>query len=148
QTSPLPCWTHYDPSTKYEQAMPPCQEAREAERLPSFRGGEIMRGVFFARFVRKSLTERQNSMVRTARWLVCIVCLWMLATSCWAKSKSLRIYSIDVEGGQATLIVSPLGESLLVDTGWPGFDGRDAQRIADAVKAAGLNQIDDVLITH
>jgi competence protein ComEC len=71
-----------------------------------------------------------------------------LASACLAKSKSLRIYSIDVEGGQATLIVSPLGESLLVDTGWPGFDGRDAGRIADAVKAAGLNQIDDVLITH
>jgi competence protein ComEC len=77
------------------------------------------------------------------------ICLMLtFASACFAKSKNLRIYSIDVEGGQATLIVSPLGESLLVDTGWPGFDGRDAGRIADAVKAAGLNQIDDVLITH
>ena len=40
-----------------------------------------------------------------------------------SKTKPLRIYSIDVEGGQATLIVSPSGQSMLVDTGWPGFDG-------------------------
>jgi competence protein ComEC len=38
-------------------------------------------------------------------------------------------YVIDVEGGEATLFVSPSGESLLVDTGWSGFDGRDAERI-------------------
>ena len=37
--------------------------------------------------------------------------------------KPLDIYFIDVEGGQATLIVSPSGESMLVDTGYPGFDG-------------------------
>jgi competence protein ComEC len=72
----------------------------------------------------------------------------MLATSAAAKPKPLQIYSIDVEGGQATLIVSPSGQSLLVDTGWPGFDGRDANRIVAAVKAAKVKQIDYVLITH
>jgi len=60
----------------------------------------------------------------------------------------LQIYSIDVEGGQATLIVSPSGQSLLVDTGWPGFNGRDADRIVAAAKAAGVSQLDYVLITH
>jgi competence protein ComEC len=65
-----------------------------------------------------------------------------------AKTKPLRIYSIDVEGGQSTLIVGPQGQSLLVDTGWPGFQGRDAARIAATVKAAGLKRIDYVLITH
>jgi len=63
-------------------------------------------------------------------------------------SPSMRMYFVDVEGGQATLIVSPSGESLLIDTGWPGFDGRDADRIVKAVHAAGLKQIDYVLITH
>jgi competence protein ComEC len=58
------------------------------------------------------------------------------------------IYAIDVEGGQATLLVSPSGGSLLVDTGWPGNNGRDAERIQQAMKDAGITQIDKVLITH
>ncbi len=62
--------------------------------------------------------------------------------------KALRIYFIDVEGGQATLIVSPSGQSLLVDTGWRGYDGRDADRIVRAAKAAKIKQLDYVLITH
>ncbi len=61
-------------------------------------------------------------------------------------AKVLQIYAIDVEGGQATLIVSPAGQSLLIDTGWPGFNGRDADRIVAA--AAGVKRIDYVLITH
>jgi competence protein ComEC len=63
-------------------------------------------------------------------------------------AKSLEIYFIDVEGGQATLIVSPRGESMLVDTGWQGFNGRDADRIVAAATAAGLHQLDYVVITH
>lgn len=62
--------------------------------------------------------------------------------------KQLQIYSIDVEGGQSTLIVSPSGQSLLIDTGWSGFNGRDADRIAAAAKSAGISQLDYVLITH
>src|SRR5207249_6114647 len=42
--------------------------------------------------------------------------------------KALRIYFVDVEGGQSTLFVTPLGESLLIDTGWPDGNGRDADR--------------------
>lgn len=63
-------------------------------------------------------------------------------------AKHLLIYSIDVEGGQSTLLVSPSGDSLLVDTGWPGHDGRDAQRIQAAMKDAGVTKIDHLLITH
>jgi beta-lactamase superfamily II metal-dependent hydrolase len=60
----------------------------------------------------------------------------------------LEIRFIDVEGGQATLIVSPSGESLLVDTGYPGNNGRDADRIAAAAKQAGLSRIDYLVVTH
>jgi competence protein ComEC len=60
----------------------------------------------------------------------------------------LRVYFVDVEGGQATLFVTPDGHSLLIDTGWPGNNGRDADRIVAAAKSAGLSRIDDVLITH
>jgi len=62
--------------------------------------------------------------------------------------KPLQIYFIDVEGGQATLVVSPSGESLLIDAGWPGNEGRDADRILAAAHQAGLKQIDYVMITH
>ncbi|HUJ51676.1 MAG TPA: MBL fold metallo-hydrolase [Bryobacteraceae bacterium] len=65
-----------------------------------------------------------------------------------AVAKPLEIFFIDVEGGQSTLIVSPSGQSLLVDTGWRGFDGRDAERIVQAAKAAGVKQINYLLITH
>lgn len=60
----------------------------------------------------------------------------------------LTIYTIDVEGGQATLIVSPSKASLLVDTGWPDNNGRDADRIVAAMHDAGITQLDCVLITH
>jgi beta-lactamase superfamily II metal-dependent hydrolase len=63
-------------------------------------------------------------------------------------AKHLLIYTIDVEGGQSTLLVSPSGGSMLVDTGWPGNNGRDAVRIQAAMKDAGITQIDHVLITH
>ncbi len=61
---------------------------------------------------------------------------------------ALRIYFVDVEGGQATLFVTPAKQSLLIDTGWPGNEGRDAERIVAAAKLAGVSKIDYVLITH
>jgi beta-lactamase superfamily II metal-dependent hydrolase len=63
-------------------------------------------------------------------------------------ASTLDIYFIDVEGGQATLLVAPSGESMLVDAGWPGFEGRDAERIAAAAKKAGIRQIDYLVVTH
>ncbi len=62
--------------------------------------------------------------------------------------KPLQIYFIDVEGGQATLVVSPSGQSLLIDTGWSGYEGRDADRIVATAHQAGVKQLDYVLITH
>src|SRR5579871_3066491 len=63
---------------------------------------------------------------------------------------TLDVYVIDVEGGNATLFVTPAGESLLIDTGnvGPVAAARDAGRIADAVKDAGLQQIDHLITTH
>jgi beta-lactamase superfamily II metal-dependent hydrolase len=62
------------------------------------------------------------------------------------RTTSLEIYSIDVEGGGATLFVSPAGESLLVDAGNPG--PRDSGRIAAVARRAGLTQIDYFLASH
>jgi len=61
---------------------------------------------------------------------------------------ALQIYFVDVEGGQATLFVTPAGQSLLIDTGWPGQDGRDSNRIVAAARKAGNSKIDFVLLTH
>lgn len=63
-------------------------------------------------------------------------------------AKPLQVYFVDVEGGQATLIVTPAGQSLLVDAGWPGRSGRDAGRILAAAKKAGVKKIDYLLVTH
>ncbi len=64
----------------------------------------------------------------------------------------LRVYFVDVEGGQSTLFVMPSGESLLVDTGSPDARNpnapRDASRIAAMCKLAGVTKIDNLLITH
>ena len=74
--------------------------------------------------------------------------LFASAAAAPGAQKALQIYFIDVEGGQATLFVTPEGKSLLIDTGWPGNNGRDANRIATAAKDAGVKKIDFVLITH
>lgn len=85
--------------------------------------------------------------------------MWLLAAAtivlsmtgaCSPPSSTMAIYFIDVEGGQATLMVMPGGESLLVDTGFPGDNGnaRDAERIVAAAADAGISRIDYLLVTH
>ena len=64
-------------------------------------------------------------------------------------AKTLDIYVVDVEGGNATLLVSPSGGSLLIDSGNAGAAAaRDADRIVTAAKDAGLRQIDHLITTH
>src|ERR1700693_6136685 len=74
--------------------------------------------------------------------------LGLVLTVLLPAAKTFDVYFIDVEGGQATLMVSPSGQAMLVDTGWAGFDNRDADRIANAAKLAGVKQIDYLVITH
>jgi len=65
-----------------------------------------------------------------------------------AAAKDLEIYFIDTEGGQATLVVSPSGQTLLIDAGYTGFGGRDANRILVAARNAHVKKIDELLVTH
>jgi competence protein ComEC len=83
-------------------------------------------------------------------WLSRAVVAVLLAAAIGPGSaaQTLDIYFIDVEGGQSTLIVTPAGESLLIDTGFGGFDGRDPTRILAAARDAGIKQIDYLLMTH
>jgi competence protein ComEC len=77
-----------------------------------------------------------------------VFCAVFAGLTIQAAQKPLEIFFVDVEGGQATLFVTPAGQSLLVDTGWGYNAYRDANRIAAAAKAAKIKKIDYVLITH
>jgi beta-lactamase superfamily II metal-dependent hydrolase len=79
--------------------------------------------------------------------ILCGFCLVSLLTYAGAADRTLDIYWNDVEGGGATLIVTPSGESILIDSGNPG--GRDAGRIhKTATEVAGLKKIDYYITTH
>jgi beta-lactamase superfamily II metal-dependent hydrolase len=104
-----------------------------------------------------SQTSLSRRLARQARTFVVLLAGFVLA--CYSAPQLARaqaapstghllIYAIDVEGGQATLLVAPSGESLLVDTGWAGNNGRDAERILAAMHDAGIKRIDHVLVTH
>jgi competence protein ComEC len=63
-------------------------------------------------------------------------------------ASTLDIYFIDVEGGQSTLLVTPTGQALLIDTGYAGFDNRDPKRIFAAARDAHISRLNYLLITH
>src|SRR6185369_14710847 len=76
-----------------------------------------------------------------------VILIFALPVLTHGAPKTLDIYFIDVEGGAATLIVTPLGESMLIDSGFP--EDRDAQRILHVAKdLAGLTRIDHYITTH
>jgi beta-lactamase superfamily II metal-dependent hydrolase len=93
------------------------------------------------------------------RILVTVLSAVLSASACTTISEPLDIYFVDVEGGQATLIITPGGETLLIDAGYPGKGksdptpgdpgaARDAQRIAAAAEDANVSQIDYLLVSH
>lgn len=77
---------------------------------------------------------------------VCLTLALALTTPHADTPRGLDVYFVDTEGGAATLVVTPAGESILFDCGNPG--ARDAERIHKAAKAAGLDAIDHLFITH
>jgi len=85
-----------------------------------------------------------------AFWAALVATLFVALVSAQPRTRaSLDLYLIDVEGGNATLLVSPAGESLLIDTGNGGAAAtRDADRIMAAVRDAGVTQIDHLVTTH
>jgi beta-lactamase superfamily II metal-dependent hydrolase len=91
-----------------------------------------------------------ESFMKFAQYVVAVLVL--LVAPCTLvraqKAGDLKIFVIDVEGGQSTLFVTPDHHSLLIDTGWPDHEGRDAERIAAAAEKAGIARIDFVLLTH
>ncbi|MEO8071051.1 MAG: MBL fold metallo-hydrolase [Acidobacteriota bacterium] len=88
-------------------------------------------------------------MKKALAWLMAAACCSALTAAQTTATKTLDIYVIDVEGGNATLFVAPSGESVLIDSGNGGAAAvRDADRIMAAVKAAGVTRIDHLMTTH
>jgi beta-lactamase superfamily II metal-dependent hydrolase len=79
-------------------------------------------------------------------WFLALACFCVAAFCVHADEATLDIYWIDVEGGGATLIVTPARESILIDTGWS--NGPSASRIHDAALNAGVGKIDYLILTH
>ena len=77
-----------------------------------------------------------------------VLAAWLVLAPAICSAQAMRLYFVDVEGGQATLVVTPSGQSILIDTGWPTDSLRDAERIAAAAKKAGVGTIDYLVITH
>ena len=90
------------------------------------------------------------------RTLATFALLLLLAAGAAGAANTLDIYFIDTEGGQATLLVSPSGQTMMIDTGFAGLDtanpdkevGRDADRIAAVAKLADVKRIDTLLVSH
>lgn len=76
------------------------------------------------------------------------VLLFPLLAVLASAARTLEIVFIDVEGGQSTLILTPDGQSLLIDVGYGGRGNRDPDRIMAAMRDARIDQIDYLLITH
>ncbi len=98
--------------------------------------------------VRHENTQPEGSCRATLLYMrrLTLVLLLCLGLAVPAFAQKLTVYTIDVDGGNATLIVTPEKESLLSDAGWP--NSPDADRIAATAKAAGISKIDYLLVTH
>jgi competence protein ComEC len=86
--------------------------------------------------------------LRKALPLLALVATALTVSAAAQTAARLKVYFVDVEGGQSTLFVTPAGQSLLIDTGWQDNAGRDADRVLAVAKQAGLSRIDYVLLTH
>lgn len=92
----------------------------------------------------------KRSACRPVSSLGCILAV-LFGSTVWADQQDgrLDIYFIDVEGGAATLFVTPAGESLLIDSGYPDNNGRDRDRILKVAREhAGLDHIDHAAVSH
>src|SRR5260370_16361776 len=87
---------------------------------------------------------KMRSLLRSL-FLQTLACALLCIALPASESRSLQIYFIDVEGGQATLVVTPSEQTILIDTGWPGFNGRDAGRIVTPAKTPPINRSHYVL---
>jgi competence protein ComEC len=116
-------------------------------RLPAFAVTEFADTLVNRSIKANSIGEPFMNPKKGLTPVLCGIVFLLCSAALQAAPRTLDIYFIDVEGGAATLIVTPLGESLLIDSGFPGE--RDSGRIAHVARdVAGLTQIDHYITTH
>ena len=100
--------------------------------MPRFRGARCLAG--------------RVSLIGSMKILILLIVYAVSLTA----AKTLDIYVIDVEGGKSVLFVSPSGQSMLFDVGWPASAKRQSStdRIVEVARAAGLKQIDLLVVSH
>src|SRR4029077_11390233 len=118
-------------------------------------GKRLLRGIAAALAAqdRISNVRRWILMVSRIQRLVLIISVLGLGNLAGAAQPApdgvLEIDFIDVQGGAATLVVTPLGESVLIDSGWPGLNDRDPKRIYHVLKdLAKRDRLDHLITTH
>lgn len=77
-----------------------------------------------------------------------LVVLTFLLVSVLSAADTLDIYVLDTDGGKAVILLTPAGETMLVDAGYPTKEDRDTNRIVEAAGAAGIRQFDYIVATH
>src|SRR5262249_10192148 len=93
--------------------------------------------------------QGQTMLRKLWRMLIGLAALIALTGAGAPPSNGLDIYFIDVDGGAATLLVTPEKESILIDCGWPGKEDRDPKRIVHVLKdIAGCDHLDHLVTTH
>jgi competence protein ComEC len=65
-----------------------------------------------------------------------------------SSSDNLEIYVIDTCGGKAMIVVTPEGENMLIDAGYPRPDNRDTKRVVETAKSLGIKEFDIIVATH
>jgi competence protein ComEC len=107
----------------------------------------VLASVYFDVWERTAMISRACS---CGFFTAVVLCLGNAAAIAQTTSaRPLEIYFIDVEGGAATLLVTPDRESILIDSGWPGKEDRDPKRIVHVLKdLAGCDRLDHLVTTH
>ena len=137
-----------DSALEPEQVADEVVKGLAAERFLILPHGEV------AEYVRRRAADHDR-WLRGMRRLQAVMKMWTFVLAALLGRRAsparggLRVYVIDVEGGGATLVIAPSGQSMLIDSGSPGAAAeRDSQRIADAMRAAGLTKINYLFTTH
>jgi beta-lactamase superfamily II metal-dependent hydrolase len=101
------------------------------------------------RGINPNLKRKELAVLRAILW-ACVVTVVLMGVPAaqGQEPRTLDIYFLDMVGGASTLVVTPLGESILIDTGSLRPEHRDADRILRACRDAGLKQIDYLVTTH
>jgi competence protein ComEC len=90
--------------------------------------------------------------------LLSVGVLVLLSAAGLPAAQTLDVFVVDADGGKATLVVTPSGQSIVIDAGYAGFinersqvvqqNDLDADRLIQVIRLTKLKQIDYLVATH